>query len=385
MQQNNKKFQTFNVSAIACMHFLHDIYTSFFAPILPLIIERLGLSLLQAGSLKVCMEIPSLANPFLGAFADQRRIKRLLLVITPGLTATLMSLIGVVSGYLPLAILLMAAGLSQAAFHVSAPVILSNHAGEKVGRGMSFFMLGGELARTLGPLIAVWSISAMGTQGIWRLMFAGWAASAILAWRIGLRDERTNSAKTTGISAMLQEMKLIIGGVLGILFCRAFMAGAITTYLPTFLYKEGHSLWAAGISLAVFEGAGALGVLISGTLSDRLGRRQVLAAAVGVAPFMLLAMLYARGTLLFVALMGLGFFTLASGPVLMAVMLENAGSNRAAANGMYMALSFAVRSTVILLVGFLSDLYGMRLTYHVCAVTALLALPFTLLIPQRRH
>jgi len=49
----------------------HDIFTSFLAPLLPLIIQKLGLSLTLAGSLAAFQQLPSLINPFLGLLADR--------------------------------------------------------------------------------------------------------------------------------------------------------------------------------------------------------------------------------------------------------------------------------------------------------------------------
>ncbi|HOO39607.1 MAG TPA: MFS transporter [Deltaproteobacteria bacterium] len=377
-----ERFQTDKVMAIAAVHFIHDIYTSFLAPILPLIIKKLGLSLTQAGSLTVFMQLPSLFNPFLGTIADRRGLKRQFLIASPALTATIMCLIGLVPSFGLLCATLLAVGISVAALHVSAPVITAQISGKSIGRGMSFFMVGGELARTAGPLVAVWAVSNLGMTGMWQLMFVGWAASAVLWWRLRRTRESNPEQSRVSLSEMLMQMKVIITGVFGIQVARAFMASAITTYLPTFLFNEGHSLWFSGISLSIFEGAGVVGVFVSGTLSDRIGRRRVLLAAALLSPAMMFALLFSEGTVLFIVLLLLGFSTLATGPVLMAVMMENAGSNRAAANGTYMAINFAVRATIILVIGAMSDALGMRGAFMVCACVACIGIPFIALLPK---
>ena len=376
------RFQTDKVVAIAGIHFIHDIYMSFLAPVLPLIIKNLGLSLTQAGSLTVFMQLPSLFNPFLGMIADRKNLKRYFLMVTPAMTATFMSLIGLVPSFSLLCVTLLVVGISVAALHVSAPVITAQVSGKSIGRGMSLFMVGGELSRTAGPLVAVWAVSNLGLTGMWQLMFVGWAASAVLWWRLRKTRETAPVKSRTSLYAMLKDMKIIIAGVFGILVARAFMVSAITTYLPTFLFGEGHGLWFSGISLSIFEAAGVAGVLVSGTLSDRIGRRRVLLAATLLSPAMMFAMLYADGTVLFIVLLFLGFFTLATGPVLMAVMMENAGPNRAAANGTYTAISFAVRASIILVIGALSDIYGMRHAFFICASVAFIGIPFIALLPK---
>jgi len=244
-RQDPGRFQTDRIVAIAGVHFIHDIYNSFLSPLLPLIIQRLGLTLTQAGSLAVCLQLPSLFNPFLGAAAERRRLIRPLLIFSPGVSATFMCLIGVIPSFGLLCATLLAAGLSVAALHVSAPVIVARLSGESLGKGMSFFMVGGELARTAGPLVAVWAVSTLGLPGLWQLMFFGWAASAVLWWRLRRAGEGPQQERGVSLAAMLAQMKRIIAGIFGILVARAFMAQAITTYLPTLLVGEGHSLWFA--------------------------------------------------------------------------------------------------------------------------------------------
>ncbi|MBN2297982.1 MAG: MFS transporter [Deltaproteobacteria bacterium] len=376
------RFQTDKVLAVASVHFIHDIYTSFLAPLLPLIIKNLSLTLTQAGSLTVFMQLPSLFNPFLGTLADRKNLKRYFLIATPALTATFMCLIGLVPSFGLLCATFIAVGISVAALHVSAPVITAQLSGRYMGRGMSLFMLGGELSRTAGPLVAVWAVSNLGLESMWQLMFIGWAASLVLWWRLRQTREKNPGSAGASFSGMLKEMKIIISGVFGILVARSFMASAITTYLPTFLFGEGHSLWFAGISLTVYEAAGAAGVFVSGTLSDAVGRRKVLLAATVLSPAMMLAMLSVQGPLLFIMLLLLGFSTIATGPVLMAVMMENAGANRAAANGTYMAISFAIRASVILVIGAVSDNLGMRSAFLMCACVAFTGIPFIALLPK---
>ena len=376
------KFQADKVLAIAGVHFIHDMYTSFLAPVLPLIIKNLGLTLTQAGSLTVFMQLPSLFNPLIGAVSDKKNLVKPFLVLSPAATATFMCMIGFVPSFGLLCATLFVVGISVAALHVSAPVMTAAMSGGSIGRGMGLFMVGGELARTAGPLIAVWAASNLGLTGLWQLMFLGWGASAVLWWRLRRTRETAPVKSTASFAAMLKEMRVIIAGVFGILVARSFMASAMSTYLPTFLFDQGHSLWFSGISLTVYEAAGVAGVFLSGSLSDRVGRRKVLLVATVLSPAMLFAMLFSEGTLLFVVLLLLGFTTLATGPVLMAVMMENAGANRAAANGTYMAISFAIRASVILVIGAVSDLYGMRSAFLMCAGVACLGVPFILLLPR---
>jgi len=379
----NGKFKFGSVSGIAFVHFIHDIYTSLLAPVLPLIIQKLSLSMTLAGSLSIFMQLPSIFNPLLGSFADKRGWTRLLMVLSPGVTAILMCLIGLAPSYAALVLILFVAGISTAALHISAPVMAAQLAGNRVGRGMGFFMLGGELARTAGPVVAVWAVSSFGLEGMWQLIPPGVLASLLLWWRLKPEvDGQAKSGNGGDFRLMFKKMRRIIFGIFGILMARAFMASAIATFLPTFLYGEGHSLWFAGISLSVYEFAGAFGVIASGSISDLVGRRRVLLGAMTISPVMMVLLLLCDNAFIIPILLGLGVTTLATGPVLMAVMMENAGEHKTTANGLYMAISFAMRSLILLLIGALADTYGMRTAFSVCAGMALLGLPFLVFLPK---
>ena len=80
----------------------------------------------------------------------------------------------------------------------------------------------------------------------------------------------------------------------------------------------------------------------------------------------------------------LGITMLSTAPVIMAVVLENAGDNLAAANGTYFMISFAARAMILLVVGALGDSIGLRAAFYWCAGFAMLGLPFVLLLPKSR-
>ena len=52
-------FRTLPILLLSFSHFVHDVYSSFLAPLLPLLIEKLALSLTQAGFLSAVMQLPA--------------------------------------------------------------------------------------------------------------------------------------------------------------------------------------------------------------------------------------------------------------------------------------------------------------------------------------
>ena len=82
-------------------------------------------------------------------------------------------------------------------------------------------------------------------------------------------------------------------------------------------------------------------------------------------------------------LLVLGFTTLSTNPVLMALVQEYSRDHPATANGLFMALSFAGQALIIFVVGALADRWGLRATFHACALIGFAGLPFVLLLPKR--
>jgi FSR family fosmidomycin resistance protein-like MFS transporter len=382
-----EQFQTDRVVTISAGHAVHDTYTAFLPPLLPALIENLSLTKAEAGLLTVFMQVPSLLQPFIGHLADRVSL-RYLVVLTPAVTATAMSLLGVAPRYAMLALLLMVTGLSSATLHAVGPVIAGRFSGKNLGRGMGIWMVGGELGRTLGPLaIAAYFKLQPGTLAYtpW-LMIGGWLTSLLLFFRLrDVEGRPPNAGQGLPWRQALRVMGPLLVPLIGIIVARAFMSSALTTYLPTFLVEEGAELWQAGVFLAVLEAAGVVGALLGGSLSDRLGRRVILLISLLVTPIGMLAFLAAEGWLRFPLLLVMGLTALSVTPVIMALVQESFPENRALANGVYMALSFLIRSGVVVIVGTMGDLWGMRPSFMACALIMLLGLPFLLLLPTRQR
>lgn len=380
-------FQTESVVTISAGHAVHDTYSAFLPPLLPAFIESMSLSKAEAGLLTVFIQAPSLTQPFIGYLADRVSL-RYAVILTPAVTATAMSLLGVTPVYAVLALWLTVSGLSSAVLHSVGPVIAGRLSGRRLGRGMGIWMVGGELGRTLGPLViagyfVLWPDTLAYTP---LLMVGGWLMSLFLFFRL-----RNVGGRPSGLEhglpwrQALQAMGPLLVPLVGIVSARAFMSSALTTYLPVFLAEEGAELWLAGISLSVLEAAGVAGALLGGSLSDRLGRRVVLLVSLLVTPLLMIVFVVVGGWLRFPLLLLMGFASLSVTPVIMALVQESFPESRALANGIYMSLSFLIRSGVVVLVGAIGDLWGMSPAFIACALVTLLGLPFLLLLPAARR
>ncbi|MFH1143049.1 MAG: MFS transporter [Candidatus Eisenbacteria bacterium] len=383
IERQGRGFQTGRVATISIVHAVHDTYTGFLPPLLPLFIQRLFLSKAEAGLLTIFIQAPSLLQPFIGHLADRLSL-RFLVILAPAVSAIAMSLLGVAPVYGLLAILLTVAGLSSASIHSVGPVMAGRLSGTNLGRGMGFWMVGGELGRVLGPLVIVTALEVLTPGQIPWLMAGGIVASAILYVR--MRDVPARPSEA-GLplpwSAALRAMRPLLAPLVAVIITRAFVLAAITTYLPTFLNEGGSGLWISGAALSVVEAAGVLGALAGGSLSDRLGRRWVLAASLLSTPFFVLAFLYARGIWQLPFLVLMGFSSLAVTPVLMALVQESYPDNRALANGLYMAISFSLQGLAVVVFGAFGDAFGLRAAFVAGALVSLAGVPAVRWLPGR--
>lgn len=381
--KQNGVFQTGQIVTLSVSHFIHDVYSSFLAPLLPLLIEKLSMSLTQAGFLSTIMQVPALLNPYVGSLADRISV-RWFIILAPAMTAIPMSLIGMAPNYGVLLILMFAAGISVAVFHVPAPVMVSRLSGSKVGRGMSFFMTGGEFARTIGPMIAVGAVALLGLEGFYPVMAVGILASIWLYLRFRDVPVKSASPGKTPVRGTWKEMRHILMPLAVILVARGFMHATMASFLPTFVKLETGNLWIAGFSLTLYEATGVIGVLTAGSLSDYLGRRKVLLISLIGAPVALFLFTWAGGWVRVAALLFTGFLLLSTTPVMLALVQENAKSSPAAANGIFMMMSFIARSAVVVVVGWWGDIFGLRETYYISAAAGLAGIPFIFFLADKK-
>jgi FSR family fosmidomycin resistance protein-like MFS transporter len=373
------RFQMDRVLTIISGHFIHDTYSAFFAPLLPSLIDKLSLTYTQAGALSAISQLPSMLYPIIGYLDDKINL-RILVILAPAITATTMTCLGLAPNYLSLAILLFITGLSIAAFHAPSPAMIARVSGYQVGRGMSFYMAAGELGRTLGPLIASWALLSFTLENMFPVAIPGWIASLVIFIRF--RGFPVHVQKQTGFRYALPIARRLFLPMMGIIFLRSFLITGLGVYLPTLLKGEGASIWAAGVTLAIYQFAGVFGAFLGGTISDRLGRKPVLFTVLLLAPISVILFLKASGWMIILLLIIAGLFGLSAQPILLAIVQDHLPNHRSVANGFFMALNFICLSLAAVGIGMIGDRVGLRQAYMWTAAIGLFAAPLVFALPQ---
>lgn len=345
------------VFLLSFSHLIHDIYTSFLAPVLPLLIQKLGIGMTEASLLDVARRAPALLNIYLGALISRKDL-RLFTVISPITTALFMSLIGVAPNYTVLIILLFLAGLSAQVFHIATPSIVKRVT-PKMGFGMSAFMVGGELARTVAPLIATAVVGMWGVEGLYRTLFLAVLASAFLWQQLSKLevDFQLEERKSLNLGALLKFRNFFLP-IAGFMFFQSFSKMFLTFYLPVYLIHTGKTLSEANLSLSFFQFFAIIGTFLSGNVADRIGNRQTLSISTALALISMPIFLFSN--LLYPSLILLGLSLFSTGPVMLSIIHNQ--KNSTALNGVYMMISFLIPATVTFLIGSISDLIGLKNT-----------------------
>ena len=68
---------------------------------------------------------------------------------------------------------------------------------------------------------------------------------------------------------------------------------------------------------------------------------------------------------------------------MLALVQEKAASSPSAANGLFIMISLISRSAIVVLVGFLGDIIGLKATYALSAVLGLAGIPFIFKLPKK--
>jgi len=146
--------------------------------------------------------------------------------------------------------------------------------------------------------------------------------------------------------------------------------------------QNGNPLWIAGLSMTLFSAAGIPASYIGGDLSDRIGRKKILVVSALATVALNFGFLFVRGWGGIVFAVLIGFTSFLVNPVPMAFVQAEFPQMRSYANGMYVGITFFLRAFAMLVIGWLADLFGMRVLYIVFALVFLLSLPVILRLPE---
>jgi FSR family fosmidomycin resistance protein-like MFS transporter len=291
--------------------------------------------------------------------------------------AVFFSLALVIPGPMALSLLVMAS-LGSGAFHPAGAMqaTLSGrdlYAGRETTATAYFFVFG-QFGHFAGPVLAGPLLERFGTWGLLCLVLP--AVPVGINAMMRLPDRRPvatqNLSGTQGNKNRILRMALISFILVAAL--QSWVQQNMVTFVPKHLSDLGQPASVYGLVAALFMGGSAFGNVLGGSLADRYGKRRVAVSALALAsvPLFLFADVgWSFWIFLVVPLAGL--LTGAVHSILVVLAQRQIPGGMALASGLILGFMFSSGALGTLFSGYLADLWGLPLVFHMNGLLALAA------------
>jgi len=372
--------------------FLGHVWVDASQAILPVALvelkELFSLSYFQVGLIMAVLNLTSsVIQPAFGYISDRLSTGWFVPV---GIlwTALAMGLLGWSTNY-PVAVLLVGlAGLGTAAFHPRAMMAVYFVSGSRLGFGAAVFSTAGNLGFALGPVVGSFLVLGFGLHATLGLLPPAALLCLIIFFYRGdfLRREPAVEEKSSkDFNRALQNIpwgSLI--AVCLIVTLRSWVYISFLTYLPMFFQAQGIALKTGSLMLTVFLVGGAVAGLYGGHLSDKVGRRRVIAVSMLLYPILAALMILSKGGWIWLLAGASGAALLASFAVTIVVAQELMPQYVGLASGLILGLGFGTGGLGTAFSGFLADKLGLYPVFWILALAPVLGAALAAFIPTGR-
>ncbi len=368
------------VLRMASVHFVVDGYGNILAPLLPLLLVRLDLTLAAAGTLTMLFQLAaSVSQVGFGHLADRWR-PRALLLAGPLVSVGVLSLAGIATSMPMLAAILMIGGLGGAAFHPPAAALAYRLGGSRPGLAMSVHITGGSLGFSLGPLLFAPFAQRFGLAWTPILALPGLLIIGVLLSRVPhftFPPAARHGLRALGPAARPLALLYFI------VVLRTLTSLSFATFMPVMLTRHGLSLAYSGAAVAIYLFASGIGGLLGGPAADRFGPRRVIALSLVLATPFLFAASLSTGSM-FVVLVAIGgFFLQSTLPVNVTFGQALAPVSAATVSSLMMGFAWGSGGLSVPFVGMAADRIGIEATLAGLAFVPLVAAALALPLPER--
>jgi FSR family fosmidomycin resistance protein-like MFS transporter len=265
--------------AVVSGHFAVDVLNSTGAVLLAVLAGPLGLSYHQVGTaLTLYLLIGSLSQPLFGWLADKLPDRSMLLTTVSVLwMAVFYTLVALAPSWNLLLPALLLAALGSGLFHPVGASSAGSAMPERAGSSTAIFFFGGQAGLAIGPMLAGFLAGHFGGAGVLPLTLMALLPASLLA--LATRDERrlpktaaTAAAARPQIRWSRTAIALVVAFVV-LVAVRSSIQSTYQAFLPSLFRDRSWDPTMFGLLAGVFIGAGAVGQVLMGGISDRLGIR----------------------------------------------------------------------------------------------------------------
>ncbi len=388
-----KQDRGFILSSLSFGHAVQHLYDQGFPVFMPVITSALGLSNLQVASLLGIRQAGFGAVSLgVGILVDMLRSQwGLILTGCMIWSAVSFMAVGVSPAYPLLVLAVILVSVPGALWHLPATAALSQRFPDRRGFAISMHGLGANAGNVLGPLLAGGLLSLL----FWRTVLFIYAIPALLTavfiwWSLKNLGWDRGGSERKRLGAQFRQSKELLSNpiVLWLVLAAAFRGvglNALFHWTPFYLEEElGMGHFNAGVHYALLTGMGIISAPVLGVLSDRFGRKKVLAPGMVSATLLALLVVSTGDTFLLpVVLAGLGLFSFALHQIILAALLDVTGrGTEATATGLVFGLNGVLGGVTPFIATVIIDHLGGygSIYYYSGALTAVAAL-VVILIP----
>ncbi len=295
---NNQKAVVSILAMVSLAHLLNDLLQSVIPAVYPILKENWGLTFGQIGILTLVLQLTSsILQPIVGFVSDKKPYPYELAIGMSGTFSGLMLL--AFANSFPLMIIAVAlAGCGSAVLHPEASRVARYASGGAKGLAQSVFQFGGNIGRSLGPIVVALVVINYGQKSISFVSLIAALAGVVLIW-VGnwykeyLKDHEQGKSKfdkenTTSLTKKQIAWALVV--LLILMFSKDFYLSNLQNYFTFYLIdKFNVSIETSQYCLFALLFSSAFGLVVGGRLGDKYGRRYIIWASIlGAAPFALL-------------------------------------------------------------------------------------------------
>ncbi len=365
-------------------HLMVDLNTGALPTLLPFLKNTFALSYTMTGAVILVANLSSsLIQPLFGHLSDRSARGWLLPAGVMAATCGIAS-IGLAPNYATILFCVFISGLGIASYHPEGYKTAYLATGEKKATGISLFSVGGNIGYGLGPLAVAFCLTAFGQRGLLLLCVPGVVVGTLLLWCLPwLSRARSLHKETHTPAGALPQGISALALVLGIVMFGACVHGGLVAYVPLYFDARGEGALAVGKLLSLFLISGAVGTLISGPVSDRIGHKQFLIGSLGVLCPLIFLFLHTSGpvSLAILALTGMCLSPMFSVTLVIAqsLMRERLGVTA----GLMTGMGIGAGGLGVTGLGMVADVWGVEATMRIISVLPLLPWSLVLLLPSR--
>ena len=380
----NGAIQRRRLLPLAIGHFCVDSYAGMLAPMVPLLQERLQLSLAAAGAVGAVVAFSAMSQPLFGLLGDRLR-RRDLVPLGVLLAALCMPLLGVAPNYAVLLVVVTLGGLGVSAFHPQSFVIAGDLSGRRRAYGIALFVFAGTSGLALTPVWVTFLVDRAGAEVLPLASLAG-VAAALLIWRhVPLAADPAGDRSWRNVGAQFAASVRPLAAILAVVVLRSIAFLGFNLFIALLARDRGLSLEAGGVALSVYNLSGVLASLWLGRIADRVDPKPLICGSLVLSVPFLWAYAALPGPLSFLWLALGGALLGSTTAVMVALAQQAAPGQRALASSLPLGLSWGLASLTLPLLGWIADQVGVTAMLRGLAWLPLVAAAIMLvLVPTRR-